>query len=421
MKCMILHGSVLASMDILLDFLSCKDAAQLMATNKSALSRVKDFAQRRVLALVPSSCESLPLSQTGVNWLRVWDYSLPFQACHASGSILQIDVHEFMCLQDASVVLHPRFNVWSSRNGQGGSAFFRAVWFGLVGVPRVNTKRLRAILMRLKRKNSPTNSTFVRIRLANHGLFGRKAFRPSLYGSSVVVERVIDAAGTLRTQCFADNGALITSCDSEVACLMKEIGIPSIGCVPCQRPESDEFEWFVCPYKPIPTAQVQDSFAKLLGLADVNAARTVMEDCFKVVMKAGDDGATQSASQDVAIVDADIAWCALTEACNTQFICVRPHPKDFRRKQPDGFLSSKSCHKQVLLHGSELFPGNPFETKSEVVNLYLEFEALERPLRSENNGYRPWFQLLSENNGSVFTVFSVNGTTISSHRATIGM
>ncbi len=106
-----------------------------------------------------------------------------------NGHIVRVELVDFMNHARLDLPLSPRVNVITGRNGAGKSSVLQAIVLALGGDAR-QTKRATGVASFVRRG---CNKAEVRVTLSNAG---RDPFRPEVYGSAIVMERVIYKAGS---------------------------------------------------------------------------------------------------------------------------------------------------------------------------------------------------------------------------------
>lgn len=107
-----------------------------------------------------------------------------------AGIIQQVHVENFMCHRKFTVDFCRHVNFITGQNGSGKSAILAALQVCL-GASRTTRGRSLSDLVRRDGTSQPTHA-IVRVALLNKG---SDAFKPEVYGDTVVVERIINAKG----------------------------------------------------------------------------------------------------------------------------------------------------------------------------------------------------------------------------------
>ncbi|KAJ1734410.1 Structural maintenance of chromosomes protein 6, partial [Coemansia biformis] len=132
-------------------------------------------------------------AKTGVTRLRGRNAGGDVPGAHAIGIIERVELVDFMCHERADVRLCPKVNFITGQNGSGKSAILTALIIALGGKATATNRapNLREFI----REGRPR--AIVRVELRN---LGPDAYRPDLFGSSITIERQINATGGAPSQ-----------------------------------------------------------------------------------------------------------------------------------------------------------------------------------------------------------------------------
>ncbi|KAJ2696284.1 Structural maintenance of chromosomes protein 6, partial [Coemansia spiralis] len=141
----------------------------------------------------PSPSQSRGGAATGVVRLRARGADGSGASAGAIGTIERVELVDFMCHERADVRLCPKVNFVTGQNGSGKSAILTALVIALGGKATVTNRapNLREFI----REGRPRAT--VRVELCNQG---PDAYRPELFGTSIVIERQLNAAGATTSQ-----------------------------------------------------------------------------------------------------------------------------------------------------------------------------------------------------------------------------
>ncbi|KAJ2788770.1 Structural maintenance of chromosomes protein 6, partial [Coemansia guatemalensis] len=115
------------------------------------------------------------------------------------GIVERVELIDFMCHERADVQLCPKVNFITGQNGSGKSAILTGLIIALGGKA---TATNRAPSLREFVREGRTRA-IVRVELRNQG---PEAYRPELFGSSIIIERQINSSGTATSQFKIKNG-----------------------------------------------------------------------------------------------------------------------------------------------------------------------------------------------------------------------
>ncbi|ESP03334.1 hypothetical protein LOTGIDRAFT_137540, partial [Lottia gigantea] len=134
------------------------------------------------------------------------------------GIIEKVSVKNFMCHSRLDVNFGPHVNFVVGRNGSGKSAVVTAVVVGLGGKASV-TSRGNAIKSFIKHGKQRAE---IEIKLRNRGL---DAFKPDLYGDTIVVQRKFSTEGGSKYELRNKDGKLVSDKREELAHILDQFNI----------------------------------------------------------------------------------------------------------------------------------------------------------------------------------------------------
>ncbi|KAK6188575.1 hypothetical protein SNE40_004723 [Patella caerulea] len=134
------------------------------------------------------------------------------------GIIEKVSVKNFMCHSRLDVSLGPHVNFVVGRNGSGKSAVVTAVVVGLGGKASVTSRgsSVKSFIKTGKRKAE------IEVKLRNRGL---DAYKPDLYGDSILVQRKLFAEGGSRYELRSKEGKLVSDKREELAHILDQFNI----------------------------------------------------------------------------------------------------------------------------------------------------------------------------------------------------
>ncbi|KAJ2871892.1 Structural maintenance of chromosomes protein 6 [Coemansia aciculifera] len=163
-------------------------------------SQVPGLSQDATQNMTQDSSPRRHSSQRNTNVTRVRGRQ-PNESCADEpeiGIVESIEIVDFMCHEKATVNLCPKVNFITGQNGSGKSAILTALIIALGGKASITN---RASSLKGFIREGRQRAT-VKVQLRNRG---PDAYRPELYGSSIVIERQLNT-GTVASQYKLRNG-----------------------------------------------------------------------------------------------------------------------------------------------------------------------------------------------------------------------
>ncbi|TRY60937.1 hypothetical protein TCAL_04216 [Tigriopus californicus] len=152
----------------------------------------------KVLDLTADRPGDVSLKPGGLSGLARERLDWQAQQDQRSGILREIDLTNFMNHASLHLVLQSRINLISGRNGAGKSSVLQAIVLGL-GAQAKDTKRSSHLASFIR--NDCTKAE-IRIRMWNGGL---NAYRPEVYGQTILFERVIYRQSSGSTHILKDH------------------------------------------------------------------------------------------------------------------------------------------------------------------------------------------------------------------------
>ncbi|XP_072418093.1 structural maintenance of chromosomes protein 6-like isoform X1 [Chiloscyllium punctatum] len=134
------------------------------------------------------------------------------------GIIESISLKNFMCHTFLKVVFGPYFNFVSGNNGSGKSALLTALIIGLGG-KATTTNRGHSTKDFVR---TGQNSACISIALRNQG---PDAFKPELYGKTIIVEQIISTQGTRQYRLKSESEHVISRKKEELNMILEQFNI----------------------------------------------------------------------------------------------------------------------------------------------------------------------------------------------------
>ncbi|KAJ2616935.1 Structural maintenance of chromosomes protein 6 [Coemansia sp. RSA 1365] len=137
------------------------------------------------------------------------------------GIVERVELIDFMCHERADVQLCPKVNFITGQNGSGKSAILTGLIIALGGKA---TATNRAPSLKEFVREGRTRA-IVRVELRNQG---PEAYRPELFGSSIIIERQINSSGTATSQFKVkngDNGDVVSKKKEDVVAITDHMAI----------------------------------------------------------------------------------------------------------------------------------------------------------------------------------------------------
>lgn len=120
------------------------------------------------------------------------------------GVIMEIHIRNFMCHSNVRVPFGPLINFITGANGSGKSAILTALQVCL-GTKAKSTNRAANLSSMIK---TGEESASLAVKIKNEG---EDAFKPSIYGSNITIERHFNRSGTSSFKIKNDQGKIITT------------------------------------------------------------------------------------------------------------------------------------------------------------------------------------------------------------------
>ncbi|KAG0046118.1 Structural maintenance of chromosomes protein 6 [Gryganskiella cystojenkinii] len=134
------------------------------------------------------------------------------------GVIELIEMYDFMCHRHLKVPFGPKINFIIGHNGSGKSAILTAIMVCLGG--KANATNRAQSLKALIREGA--NHTEVKLQLRNRG---QDAYKPEIYGESILIERRISKDGTSGYKIKSSKGKTISTKREELAAMCDHMNI----------------------------------------------------------------------------------------------------------------------------------------------------------------------------------------------------
>ena len=125
------------------------------------------------------------------------------------GILERVDCYNFMCHEHFSVELGPLINFICGKNGSGKSAVLTALTLCLGG--KASATNRGQSLKNFVKEGKENSSIIVRIKNQGDG-----AYRPEIYGKSIIVERHFNRSGSSRFKIKSENGQIVTTKKAEL-------------------------------------------------------------------------------------------------------------------------------------------------------------------------------------------------------------
>lgn len=134
------------------------------------------------------------------------------------GVIMEIHIRNFMCHSNVRVPFGPLINFITGANGSGKSAILTALQVCL-GTKAKSTNRAANLSSMVK---TGEESASLAVKIKNEG---EDAFKPSIYGSSILVERHFTRSGTSSFKIKNDQGRIITTKKKDLDEITESFGL----------------------------------------------------------------------------------------------------------------------------------------------------------------------------------------------------